>query len=160
MGYNQDKESWKLKVVFLKDVSPAGKVGEIKEVADGYGRNYLLPRKLAALAKPSALKALEAQIKKEIENQNQLDAELRELAQQLEGLSISLKAKVVEEERLYGSIRDNDIVAEINSLTGIDIEKRKIELGEPIHQLGEYEITVRLSRDLAPKIKVIVAAEE
>ena len=149
-----------MKVVFLKDVPPAGKVGEIKEVADGYGRNFLLPRKLAALAKPSALKTLESQIKKEIENQKRLDAELFDLAQQLEGLSISLSARVVEEERLYGSIRDNDIAAEINSLTGIDIDRRKIELEEPIHQVGEYELTVRLSRDLAPKIKVIVAAEE
>jgi len=149
-----------LKVVFLKDVPPAGKVGEIKEVADGYGRNFLLPKKLAALAKPSALKTLEAQIKKEIENQKRVDAELQELAQQLEGLSVSLKAKVVEEERLYGSIRDNDIAAEINRLTGIDIDRRKIELEQPIHQVGEYELTVRFSRDLAPKIKVIVTAEE
>lgn len=149
-----------MKVVFLKDVPPAGKVGEIKEVADGYGRNFLIPKKLAALARPSALKALESQIKKEIENQKRVDAELYDLAQQLEGLSISLKGRVVEEERLYGSIRDNDIAAEINSLTGIDIDKRKIELEEPIHQVGEYEITVRLSRDLAPKIKVTVAAEE
>ena len=149
-----------MKVVFLKDVPPAGKVGEIKEVADGYGRNFLLPRRLAALAKPSALKALEAEIKKEIGNQKRLDDELRDLAQKLEGLSMSLKAKVVEEERLYGSIRDNDIAAEINRLIGFDIDKRKIELAEPIHQVGEYEITVRLSKDLAPKIKVIVAAEE
>jgi large subunit ribosomal protein L9 len=149
-----------VKVVFLKDVPPAGKVGEIKEVADGYGRNFLLPKKLAALAKPSALKVLESQIKKEIENQKLVDAELQELARQLEGLSMSLKARVVEDERLYGSIRDNDIAAEINSLTGIDIDRRKIELAEPIHQVGDYEITVRLSRDLTPKIKVIVAAEE
>ena len=147
-------------MVFLKDVPPAGKVGEIKEVADGYGRNFLLPRKLAALAKPSALKALEAQIQKEIARQQRLADELQELAQQLEGFSMTLKAKVVEEERLYGSIRDSDIVAEINRLLGFDIDKRKIELEEPIHQAGEYEITVRLSKDLAPKINVIVAAEE
>ncbi len=149
-----------MKIIFLKDVPPTGKVGEIKEVADGYGRNFLLPRKLAALAKPSALKALEVEIKKEIENQKRLDAELRDLAQQLEGLSISLKARVVEEERLYGSIRDNDIAAEINRLIGFDVDRRKIEIKEPIQQVGEYEVTVRLNKDLAPKIKVIVAAEE
>ena len=149
-----------MKVVFLKDVSPTGKVGEIKEVADGYARNFLLPKKLAALAKPSALKALESQIKKEIERQERLDAELRELAQELEGFSMTLKARVVEDKRLYGSIRDNDIAAEINRLIGYDIDKKKIELEEPIHEIGEYELTVRLSKDLTPKIKVIVAAEE
>lgn len=153
-----------MKIVFLKDVPPVGKVGEIKEVADGYGRNFLLPRKLAALANPSALKALEAQIKKEIERQRRLDAELSELAQQLaqqlEGFSMTLKAKVVEEKRLYGSIRDSDIAAEISRLLGFDIDKKKIELAEPIHQVGEYKVTVRFSKDLAPQINVIVATEE
>jgi len=148
-----------LKVVFLKDVPPVGKVGEVKEVANGYGRNFLLPRKFASLATPSALKALEVQLQKEKEKQQRLAAERSELARQLEGFSITLRAKVAEEEQLYGSIRDIDIAAEISRLTGFDIDRKEIELEEPIHQLGSYEVTIRLSKDLGPKVKVTVVEE-
>ncbi len=155
MGYNTP-----MRVVFLEDVPHVGKMGEVKEVASGYGRNFLLPRRLALLATPSALKILELKLQKERIRQQQLNAELNKLAQQLEGFSIAFKAKVVEEERLYGSIRDSDIAAEISQCAGFDIDKKKIELEEPIHQLGSYEITVRLAKDLAPKIKVVITAEE
>lgn len=149
-----------MKVVFLKDIPHTGKMGEVKEVANGYGRNFLLPRKLAALATPSALKTVEVLLQKEREREQRLAAELGELAKQLEDISITIKAKVAEEQQLYGSIRDSDIAIEINQLTGFDIDKKQVELEEPIRQLGSYEITIRLTRDLAPKIKVIVAAEE
>lgn len=146
-------------MVFLKDVPPVGKAGEVKEVANGYGRNFLLPRELASLATPLALKALEVQIQKEKEKQQRLTAERSELARQLEGFSITLKAKVTEGEQIYGSIRDSDIVAEISRLTGFDIDRKEIELEEPIHQLGSYEVTIRLSKDLGPKVKVTVVEE-
>lgn len=149
-----------MKVVFLKDVPRVGKMGEVKEVANGYGRNFLLPRKLAMLATPSALKIAEVQLQKEREKEKRLAAELGDLAKQLEGLLITIRAKVAEEQQLYGSIRDSDIATEINQLTGFDIDRKKLELEEPIRQLGNYEITIRLTRDLAPKIKVVVAAEE
>jgi len=129
-------------------------------VADGYGRNFLLPRKFALLATPSALKAAEAQLQREKERQLHFAAELSQLAQQLEGFPITFKAKVVEGERLYGSIREAHIAEELSQLTGFDIDKGKIELEEPIRHLGNYEVTIRLSKDLAPKIKVEVAKEE
>jgi len=129
-------------------------------VAEGYGRNFLLPQGLALLATPSALKAAEIQIQKDREEEAHFTAELGQLAEQLEGFAITFKAKVVEEDRLYGSIRDGDIAGELSQLTGIEIEKRQIELEEPILQLGEHEVTVRLSKDLAPKITVIVTQEE
>ncbi len=149
-----------MKVIFLKDVANVARAGEVKEVAGGYGRNFLLPRKLALLATPSALKTAEVQIQKDREKQQRFVAELSQLAQQLEGFPITLKAKVVEEERLYGSIRDADIADELSRLTGLDIERRKVELEEPIRQLGEYEVPIRLDKDLAPTIRVIVAREE
>ncbi len=149
-----------MKVIFLKDIAKVAKAGEIKQVADGYGRNFLLPRKLALLATPSALKAAEIQIQKEREEQQRFATELSQLAQQLEGFSITFKAKVAEEDRLYGSIRDSDIADELSRLTGLDIERRKVELEEPIRQLGDYEVPIRLDKDLAPTIRVIVAQEE
>jgi len=149
-----------MKIVLLEDIANVGRAGEVKEVADGYGRNFLLPKQLALLATPSALKAVEAQLQKKREKQQRFAAELTKLAQQLEGLLITFKEKASSEDRLYGSVRDSDIARELNQLTGLDIAREKIELEEPIRQLGEYEVTVRFSQDLAPKIKVIVTREE
>jgi len=149
-----------MKIVLLKDVANVGRAGEVKEVADGYGRNFLLPKKLALLATPSALKAAEAQLQKEKEKEQRFAAEITKLAQQLEGLLITFKEKASSEDRLYGSVRDSDVARELSQLTGLDIAREKIELEEPIRQLGEYEVTVRFSQDLAPKIKVIVTREE
>ncbi len=149
-----------MKVVLVKDVAGLGKAGDIKEVADGYARNFLLRRNLALPAIRSALKTIETQLRKEAKEQERLGEELAKLAEQIEGLSITFKAKVMEEDRLYGSIRDHHIADELKRLTGIDIERTSVELEQPIRQLGSYELTVRLSRDLAPKIKVDVAREE
>ena len=149
-----------MKVVLLQDVPRLGKRGEVKEVADGYGRNFLLPRKLALLANPSALKGIEAQLQKEAQRRKLFAAELAQLAQQLEGFSLPFKAKVITEGRLYGSIREVQIAQELSQLTGFEIEKGSIELGEPIQQLGSYEVTVKLAKDLTPKIRVIVEEEK
>ncbi len=149
-----------MRVVFLEDVPNVARAGEEKEVADGYGRNFLLPRKLALLATPSARRAAELEVRKRQERQERFAAELGILAQQLEGHVLTFKAKVVEEERLYGSIRDSNIAEELSRLTGLEIERKQVELEEPIRQLGEYEVTVRFGKDLAATIKVIVAQEE
>jgi large subunit ribosomal protein L9 len=102
----------------------------------------------------------EAQLQKEEQEQQHHAEELVEVARQLEGLSLDFKMKVMEEGRLYGSIRDTQIAEELKRLTGIDIERARIELLEPIRQLGSYELTIRLGRDLAPKVKVVVTGEE
>ena len=148
-----------MKVVLLQDVSRLGRAGEVKEVADGYGRNYLLPRKLAVLATPSVLKAAEIKLQQQAQRQQQLIAELSELAQQIEGVTITFKKKVAAEDRLYGSIKNADIAQEISKIAGTEIDKEKVELEEPIRQLGSYEITVRLLQGLEPKITVIVEEE-
>ncbi len=149
-----------MKVVLIKDVAGLGKTGDVKEVADGYARNFLLRRNLALPAVRSSLNTIEAQLRREVREQQQHAEELALLAQRIEGLSIELKAKVMEEDRLYGSIRDHHIADELKRTTGIDIERTSIEMGQPIRQLGTYELTVRLTRDLTPKIKVTVAREE
>ncbi len=148
-----------MKVIFIEDVPKVANTGEVKEVADGYMRNYLLPKKLAVMATPSALKNLEADLKIRSRKKAQTDAEFASLAQQLEGKVITLKAKAGEKARLYGSITSTDVAAGLEK-AGIIIDKRRIALSKPIHQLGNYEITIKLSKDFAPKIRVIVAGEE
>lgn len=148
-----------MKVIFLQDVPSVARAGEIKEVANGYGRNFLIPQKLALLASSPAISLIEAQRKINTRNQ-QTGAELVELANQLDGREVFLKAQVGAKDRLYGSITNADIAAELESATGLVIDKKKIELARPIHQLGSYEVTIRLAKDVIPKIKVTVTEKE
>lgn len=146
-------------MVLLQDVSGLGKAGEVREVADGYGRNFLLPKKLAEFASPSLLKRVEEQRQAETRRQLVADAEFLSLAQALEGTQVVVKAKVGAQGRLYGAITSSDIAEGIQRVTGQEIDKRKIELEEPIHQLGQYEVVVRLSKELVPKINVVVEGD-
>ena len=148
-----------MKVIFFKDVPKVARAGEIKEVADGYGRNFLIPKNLAQVASAMALNAMEAQRKILSRQQAQEQASLAELAQQLDGKEITLKAKVGAKEQLYGSITNADIVTELENSTGLTIDKRKVELDEAIRELGTHEVTVKLGKDLTPKLKVIVVEE-
>jgi large subunit ribosomal protein L9 len=149
-----------MKVVFLEDVPRVAKAGEIKEVADGYGRNFLIPQKLAILANPSALNILETQTKIRARSQTQIEDEVTTLARQLEGKEITLKARAGAQEHLHGSITSADIASELQNTAGLVVDKRKIELDEPIRQLGSYEVAIRLAKDIMPKIKVTVIEEE
>ena len=149
-----------MKVVFLQDVPNMARAGEIKEVADGYGRNFLIPQKLALLASSPTISLVEAQRKINARNQQQTEAELVELANQLDGGEVTLKARAGVKDRLYGSITNADIATELESTTGLVIDKRKIDLAEPIHQLGSYEVAIRLAKDIIPKIKVTVIEKE
>jgi large subunit ribosomal protein L9 len=149
-----------MKVVFLEDVAGKARAGEVKEVADGYARNYLIPKNLAALASPDATVRLEARLKEHSDKQAQAETELFKMAEQLEGREVTLTAKVGAKNRLYGSITSADIAAELEKTSGITIDKRKIELDEPIRELGSFDIAIRLGRDIMPTIKVTVAEEE
>jgi len=149
-----------MKVVFLQDVPNVARAGEIKEVASGYGRNFLIPRKLALLASSPAISLIEVQRKINARTQQQTGAEVAELANQLDGREVFLEAQVGAKDRLYGSITNADIATELESATGLIIDKKKIELNKPIHQLGSYEVTIRLAKDIIPKIKVTVTEKE
>jgi len=149
-----------MKVVFLEDVPNVAETGEVKEVADGYGRNFLIPKKLAILADAKATQIIEAQLKKKAQRQAETEAEMRELAKQLEGQEIVLKARAGAKDRLYGSITNADIAEELEKSTGLVVDKRKIELDEPIREVGSYEIAIRLTKDIIPKIKLKVMEEE
>ena len=145
-----------MKVVFLQDVPNVAKAGEVKEVSTGYGRNYLIPKKLAVLASTQAMSQVETTQKARARTEK----EMAGIASQLDGKEVSLKAHAGAKERLYGSITSADIAAELERATGLVVDKRKIELDKPIHQLGDYELTIHLGKDITPKIKVSVIEEE
>jgi large subunit ribosomal protein L9 len=145
-----------MKVVFLQDVANVARAGEVKEVADGYGRNFLIPRKLALLARPGVMSNIGAQIESKARSQAQTEAELRELAGHLDGREIILQARTGGTDRLYGSITAADIAAELESATGFIVDKKKIELGESIRQLGSHEVVIRLAKEIVPEIKITV----
>ncbi len=147
-----------MRVIFLEDVPNVARAGEIKEVANGYGRNFLIPKKLALLANSPATSQIQVQPK--LTAQDQTEDELVKLANQLEGREVTLKARVGAKDRLYGSVTNADIVAELQNIAGVAVDKRKVELVEPIRQLGSYEVAIRLARDIVPRIKVTVTAEE
>jgi large subunit ribosomal protein L9 len=149
-----------VKVIFLEDVPNVADAGEAKEVADGYGRNYLLPRRLAVLANSAASNVVQAQRKKIALKQAQTEAEMAELAGKLDGMEVTLKARAGAKDRLYGSITSADIADELSSSVGLVVDKRKIELEEPIRQLGSYEVTVRFTRDIAAIIRLAVVADK
>ena len=147
-----------MRVIFLEDVPNVARAGEIKEVANGYGRNFLIPKKLALLANSPVTSQIQVQPK--LTAQDQTEDALIKLANQLEGREVTLKARVGAKDRLYGSITNADIVAELQNIAGVAVDKRKVELVEPIRQLGSYEVAIRLARDIVPRIKVTVTAEE
>lgn len=149
-----------MKVIFLKDVPNVAKASEIKEVNDGYARNFLIPKKLAVLAQADIQQHIEAQKRAEVRRQVEHKAEMKALSERIENQTISLKGKVGSKGQLYGSITNSDIAAELSKLLGSEIDKRKIELAEPLRRIGVFEAVVRLSGDLTPKIKVRICREE
>ena len=149
-----------MKVVFIEDVLGVGKAGQIKDVADGYGKNFLIPRKLAVPARPQDIKAVEAQIRARARVAAKTEAEMKALATELDGKEIMIKAKVGQQERLYGSITSADISIELENSLHAVVDKRKIELAEPIRHTGSYEVPVKFGKDITTKIRVNVVAEE
>jgi len=145
-----------MKVIFLQDVPNVARAGEIKEVANGYGRNYLIPRKLALMATSKSIKALSAKIEVQARSQTQTEDELVEMANSLDGREIFVEARSGGKEQLYGSVTAADIAAELENATGLAVDKRKIELEESIRQIGSYEVNIRLAKDIVPKITVTV----
>lgn len=149
-----------MKVVFLEDVPNVGEIGDIKEVAAGYGRNFLIPRGLAVLVDSQAASIVESRLRKKARLMAQIEAEMLELAKRIEGKAIVLKAKAGAKEKLYGSVTNADIAEALEKSIGVTVDKRKIELEEPIREVGSYEITIRLTKDIMPKIKLKVAEEK
>ena len=149
-----------MKIVLLEDVPGRGKAGEIKEVSKGYAKNFLLPRGLALVATSTVIKQVESRLERE-KLEGSIDREkLVELAQQIEGREIRLKARMGAGERLFGSITAANVAEELSRAIGSVIDKRKIDIEKPFRQTGSYEIAVKLASDIKPKITVVIEEEE
>jgi large subunit ribosomal protein L9 len=144
-----------MKVIFLEDVPNVAKAGDIKEVSDGYGRNFLLPKKLAVVSQPGVVTNVKAQIESRTETEK-----LKKLAAELDGKEITFYVKMGSKDRMHGSITAANIATELQNLTDKTVDKRKIELEEPIKQLGSYDIAVKLAKDIEAKIKVNITDKE
>jgi large subunit ribosomal protein L9 len=148
----------KMKVLLLKDVYKLGHAGDVKRVADGYGRNYLIPQGLAALATAGAIKQAENIRARANSQRAALNKEMSGVAQQVEGLVIGFGVRAGETGKLYGSITTQMIADEIMRKSGTQIDRRQIEC-QPIRVLGEHKCIVRLTVDLTPEVKVIAHRE-
>lgn len=147
-----------MKVLLLKDVYKLGRAGEVKRVADGYGRNYLLPQGLAVMATPGAMKQAD-RIRKTAELERaRLNEELSSVAEVLQDLTLAFPMKAGETGKLYGSVTTTMIADEIQAETEIEVDKRDID-AEPIKTLGVHQVAVRLTIDLVPEFTVLVHRE-
>lgn len=143
-----------MKVILQQDVKGLGKKGATVEVAEGYGRNFLLPRGLAVEATGGALKNLQEQQKNERRRLEKEKAEARELAAQLDGKTVTLTAKAGESGRLFGAITNKDIAQAVGQLLGTKIERRNVELKEPLRTLGGHQVTVKFGHGASAKVTV------
>jgi large subunit ribosomal protein L9 len=148
----------KMKVLLIKDVYKLGRAGEIKKVAAGYGRNYLIPQGFAIPATPGAMKQADRIKEKATERRAVLNQEMSSVAEVLDGKTLFFAVKAGETGRLYGSVNDHDIVDTVKENFEIELEKRQVET-EPIRELGTYQVPVHLTMDLVPELKVIVYRE-
>ena len=143
----------------MEDIDNLGKKGDIKNVADGYARNYLIPRHLAAEATPKMIKQMELKkmtMKSKEEHKISKEAEI---LQELQAHPLVIKAKVGESEKLYGAVTNLKISEEIKNQFGITVDKKNILLDKPIKELGEYKVTLKLSKGVEGEITVDVQSE-
>jgi large subunit ribosomal protein L9 len=147
-----------MKLILREDVENLGKGGELVEVKPGYGRNYLLPRRLAVLANPKNVRELDHQKKIAEAKAAKLKASAEAVAKRLADTPVTLKRKVGEQEKLYGSVTALDIV-EALAARGLQLDRRAIDLADPIKTVGDFEVPVKLHREVIGKARVKVEAE-
>ena len=148
-----------MRIIFLEDVPGSGRAGEVKEVKNGYARNYLLPRKLASLATHDQLQRIETIRKVAEERHLKEEKELGALAEQLGQLAVSLTAKMGPTGRFYGTVTSAQIAEELSWLADREIQRRVVYLEEPIHEPGEYQAEIRFAHGITATIPVTVTAE-
>ena len=148
-----------MKVILMQDIAHQGKQGEVVLVADGYARNYLFPRKLAVEAGGGAMKNLLAKQALEDRRTEKLRAEADQTAEQLTDKTVTLTVKAGENSRLYGRVTAADIAEAVARDLSVKLDKRKVGLLDPIKAIGEYEVPIKLHREVTVPLKVAVVAE-
>ncbi len=148
-----------MKVILIKDVPGQGRCGDVLNVAEGYARNYLIPRGLASVASEAKIKELAERQRVQASKDQKLEQVARELAARLENLTVQLKAKTGEGGRLFGSINNKDVAEAMEAQHKITLDKKKLIVKEPIKQLGIYSITAKLHTTVQAEIRVEVVGE-
>lgn len=144
-----------MKVILREDVKDLGEIGSLVDVKIGYGRNYLIPRNLAVEANPKNLKQFEHEKKIILVKAKKVKQSMQDVADQVSKMIITIEAQAGEEDKLFGSVTSKDI-AEAIALQGVDIDKRKVILEEPIKRLGSYNVSVKIHKDVTASVKVEV----
>lgn len=148
-----------MEVILKEDIANLGKIGEVVRVRDGYARNYLLPRGLVLEANKKNLKTFDHQKKLVADQKQKILRQAQAVGDRLAGISIAIPVKVGEEGKLFGSVTSIQIEKALKA-QGLEVDRRKIHLDEPIKMVGDYEVPVRLSADLTVALKVTVVSEE
>jgi len=147
-----------MEVILKEDVPKLGSRGDVIKVAEGFGRNYLLPRKLAIEASAGNKKVIEQMKAAALRRSAKEKDQAEELAKQFDGLSVSFARKSGERDQLFGSVTSGD-VAEALTKKGFDLDRRKIQLHEPLKTLGEFTVPIKLHRDVTTHLKVVIEKE-
>ncbi len=148
-----------MEVILMEDVKALGKKGQIVKVNDGYARNFILPKRLGIEANAKNLRDLEAKKAAEAQHQKELLDEARELGEKLKTVSVTLRIKVGENGKVFGSVSSKEITAVLLEQQNLEIDKKKLQLAEPIKNVGEYDVPVKLHPQVTVSIKVKVEGE-
>jgi large subunit ribosomal protein L9 len=148
-----------MEVILKEDVAKLGSAGDVVKVAEGYGRNFLLPRKLAIEASKGNKAVIEQMKASAARKSATQKAEAENLAKQFDNVSLEFTRKVGEKDHLFGSVTSSDIADQLEK-KGFEIDRRKIQLDEPLKSLGEYDVPIRLHKDVTARFKVVVKKEE
>jgi large subunit ribosomal protein L9 len=145
--------------MLTKDVQNIGLAGDVKEVADGYGRNYLIPRRLAVLAgkgaEAEARRLREATARREAKERD----EARELAELIDNKTVVVRLKVGAEDKVFGAITNDDVATALRLQHQVDVDRRKIDIKDPLKQLGEHQVPLRLHREVTANINLIITRD-
>src|SRR5437868_15550828 len=156
---NPCRRSCELRVLLMKDVENVGRAGDVKEVADGYGRNFLLRKKLAVAAgkgaEAEATRLREAATKRETKDRNEAQA----VADDIDNKTVVVRLKMGAEDKAFGSITNQDIASALKAQHRVEIDRHKIDMKEPIRTLGEHQVSLKLHRDVAARVNVIVTQD-
>jgi len=148
-----------MEVILREDIDKLGNRGQVIKVAAGYARNFLLPKRLAVAATASNKKIIEQERQAHLRKDAKLEVEAQDLAKLINGVTVTIKQKAGENDQLFGSVTTKD-VADALAAQNYVIDRRKIVLDEPIKQLGEFKVAVRLHKDVTAEVTVVVAKEE
>lgn len=148
-----------MRVMLIKDVENVGQAGDVKEVADGYGRNFLIPRRLAIVAgkgaEAEARRLREAVVKREAKDRD----EAQELAELIDNKTVVVRLKVGAEDKVFGAITNDDIATALRLQHQVEVDRRKIDLKDPLKQLGEHQVPLRLHREVTAHINLIITQD-